>query len=72
MDIWTSIFLPRVAISSQCGAGTPRGMLKKSIEPRPASRSEAGVARVLYGHIETPEGSEGLPPFHLGGPTAQA
>jgi hypothetical protein len=25
-----------------------------------------------FGHIETPEGSDGLPPFHLGGPTAQA
>lgn len=26
----------------------------------------------MYGTIETPEGSDGLPPFHLGGPTAQA
>lgn len=26
----------------------------------------------MHGVIETPEGPEGLPPFHLGGPTAQA
>jgi hypothetical protein len=26
----------------------------------------------MYGQIQTPEGSEGMPPFHLGGPTAQA
>ena len=26
----------------------------------------------VYGTIEVPEGHEGMPPFHLGGPTAQA
>ncbi|MFO7613718.1 MAG: DUF3467 domain-containing protein [Bacteroidales bacterium] len=26
----------------------------------------------MHGTIEAPEGPEGLPPFHLGGPTAQA
>ncbi len=35
-------------------------VLKKPVEPRPASRSEAGAARVLCGRIETPLKSGGL------------
>jgi len=60
--------------------GMPKAKVKSRVILTPqhakrllrALKENIGKYESLYGHIDTPEGSEGLPPFHLGGPTAQA
>jgi hypothetical protein len=60
--------------------GMPKAKVKSRIILTPqhakrllrALKENIGKYEGMYGQIETPEGSEGLPPFHLGGPTAQA
>jgi hypothetical protein len=60
--------------------GMPKAKVKSRIilTPQHAKRLvralKENIAKYesMYGQIQTPEGSEGMPPFHLGGPTAQA
>ena len=60
--------------------GMPKAKVKSRIILTPqhakrllrALKENIGKYEATYGQIETPEGSEGIPPFNLGGPTAQA
>jgi hypothetical protein len=60
--------------------GMPKAKVKSRIilTPQHAKRLLRALKENLskyestFGHIEVPEGPEGMPPFHMGGPTAQA
>lgn len=60
--------------------GMPKAKVKSRIILTPqhakrllrALKENIGKYESQFGHIETPESPEGFPPFHLGGPTAQA
>jgi len=60
--------------------GMPKAKVKSRIILTPqhakrllrALKDNIGKYESTFGHIETPENPEGMPPFHLGGPTAQA
>ena len=60
--------------------GMPKAKVKSRIILTPqhakrllrALKENIGKYESTFGHIEVPEGPEGMPPFHFGGPTAQA
>jgi hypothetical protein len=60
--------------------GVPKAKVKARIilTPQHAKRLlkalKENIAKYesVFGNIEVPEGHEGMPPFHMGGPTAQA
>ena len=60
--------------------GVPKAKVKSRIilTPQHAKRLLRALTdniskfEAIHGNIKVPEGSEGMPPFNLGGPTAQA